>query len=290
MQHQQLFRRHRSVAGAPRCEDPAERPCGPQAMLFQFVGLIMERRQAAISSDSVRRGRNRHGRWFLSVVVIGFLPLFGQPQALNASWPAFRGPTSTGMTEESVVGQSSGADPRVAWSVPVHGAGHSSPIADGGRVFVSTAYLDYTAQRIESLCCWLAGGVTVCLGAMVLLHSPGNPSRHFGGLGFAVRAWALLAMVTVGFDVLGCRNDTLRAGLFVVLLAALGLDTARVLTQQWGFGQAVLALLGQVVSLAAAVYFLRLPFLRMPLIVFTVCLVPLACTSRCLVTLVFNRR
>jgi outer membrane protein assembly factor BamB len=60
--------------------------------------------------------------------------------ALAADWPRFRGPNGTGAaTDKRIPVQWSAED--VLWKVPI-GAGHSSPIVTGGRIFLQSANRD----------------------------------------------------------------------------------------------------------------------------------------------------
>lgn len=68
----------------------------------------------------------------------------------DGSWPAFRGPTGLGYTDETELPlRWDGATGEgVIWSSPLVGAGHASPIVDGGRLFVTTArWPDATRDR-----------------------------------------------------------------------------------------------------------------------------------------------
>jgi outer membrane protein assembly factor BamB len=59
---------------------------------------------------------------------------------LHANWPSFRGESARGVgTGAPPTSWDLAAGTNVAWSVPVPGLGHSSPIVWGDRVFVTTA-------------------------------------------------------------------------------------------------------------------------------------------------------
>ena len=55
------------------------------------------------------------------------------------NWPAWRGPRGDGTSLESNVPTRWSATENVAWKTAVPGAGHSSPIVWGERVFLTTA-------------------------------------------------------------------------------------------------------------------------------------------------------
>ncbi len=59
--------------------------------------------------------------------------------ATGADWPGFRGPTGQGTSPEAGLPTAWGATDNIAWKVPIDGAGWSSPVVAGGRVFVTTA-------------------------------------------------------------------------------------------------------------------------------------------------------
>ena len=54
-------------------------------------------------------------------------------------WPQFRGPGALGVVAEKQLPAEWGPDRNVRWKVEIPGAGLSSPVAWGGRVFVTTA-------------------------------------------------------------------------------------------------------------------------------------------------------
>jgi outer membrane protein assembly factor BamB len=63
------------------------------------------------------------------------------PTAGAQDWPSFRGPDATGTAETAIppIAWDVAAGRNVAWTVPIPGLGHSSPIVFGQRVFVTTA-------------------------------------------------------------------------------------------------------------------------------------------------------
>jgi outer membrane protein assembly factor BamB len=66
------------------------------------------------------------------------LPLAFLPLALGAEWRQFRGTDSSGHAASSAPAEI-GADKNVSWKAALPGRGLSSPIVDGGRVFVTAS-------------------------------------------------------------------------------------------------------------------------------------------------------
>jgi outer membrane protein assembly factor BamB len=60
-----------------------------------------------------------------------------EPQGLD--WPQFRGPDGQGHSAERNLPLEWNATTNIAWKMPVPGAGWSSPVVGGGRVWVTTA-------------------------------------------------------------------------------------------------------------------------------------------------------
>src|SRR5262245_60726951 len=58
------------------------------------------------------------------------------------AWPAFRGGAKGGVAEAKTLPSSWGAKKNVAWKADVPGAGWSSPVVWGGRVFLTAAVSD----------------------------------------------------------------------------------------------------------------------------------------------------
>ena len=53
-------------------------------------------------------------------------------------WPHWRGPATTGVAAPSPLPSAWSATENVAWQAPLQGAGVSSPIVSGNRVFVTS--------------------------------------------------------------------------------------------------------------------------------------------------------
>ncbi len=60
------------------------------------------------------------------------------PNAFAADWPCWRGPRGDGTCDESGVPLRWSRTENIAWTAPIPGKGHSSPIVAGDRVFVTT--------------------------------------------------------------------------------------------------------------------------------------------------------
>ena len=56
----------------------------------------------------------------------------------EANWPQWRGPSSSGVSEQGGLPASWSPEKNIAWKVTVPGAGHSQPVVWGNRIFVTT--------------------------------------------------------------------------------------------------------------------------------------------------------
>ncbi len=74
------------------------------------------------------------GRPIPLIVVLTALPWLMAPD-----WNEFRGPGGRGVAEHGSPPVAVGPDAHIAWKVPVAGAGWSSPVLAGGRVYLTTA-------------------------------------------------------------------------------------------------------------------------------------------------------
>src|SRR5919201_1237108 len=54
------------------------------------------------------------------------------------NWPAWRGPDATGVSTETNLPERWGPKESIAWEAPLRGAGVSSPVIFGDRVFVTS--------------------------------------------------------------------------------------------------------------------------------------------------------
>ena len=66
-------------------------------------------------------------------------PAAGSQEAPGLVWPQFRGPGGQGHSSERNLPLEWNATTNIAWKVPVPGAGWSSPVVGGGRVWLTTA-------------------------------------------------------------------------------------------------------------------------------------------------------
>ncbi len=70
---------------------------------------------------------------------IGPAPFATALAAVDANWPQWRGPASTGVSPEKNLPVEWSSTKNVKWKTPVPGRGHSSPIVWGKKVFLTTA-------------------------------------------------------------------------------------------------------------------------------------------------------
>jgi outer membrane protein assembly factor BamB len=82
--------------------------------------------------------RPHHRRFSLALGVL----LLASGPAAAADWPRFRGPNGTGISADKDVPVKWTADKGVLWNTEIPGVGHSSPIVQGGRVFLQSASAD----------------------------------------------------------------------------------------------------------------------------------------------------
>lgn len=77
-------------------------------------------------------------------------------------WPDFRGPGGQGLSTTTGLPVAFGPESHVRWKVPVAGKGWSTPIVDGGRVFLTTAVPSAESppqrQSLRALCLDAASG------------------------------------------------------------------------------------------------------------------------------------
>ena len=77
-------------------------------------------------------------RCICSFVILGFV--IGRPgteSVIASDWPQFRGPAGAGIADEHEYATTWSSTENVAWKIELPGAGASSPIAMGDRVFVT---------------------------------------------------------------------------------------------------------------------------------------------------------
>lgn len=79
-------------------------------------------------------------------------------------WPEFRGPTGQGLSHATGLPVTWNTTENVVWCVPIAGKGWSSPIAAGGRIYLTTAVPvdeDGTRQSLRAICLDAATGTEV---------------------------------------------------------------------------------------------------------------------------------
>ena len=74
-------------------------------------------------------------RYSVALLPFVILPIAGQA----GDWPQFRGPNSSGLTNEKQIPAEWAADKNVQWKIKIPGYGWSSPIIVGDKVFVTTS-------------------------------------------------------------------------------------------------------------------------------------------------------
>jgi outer membrane protein assembly factor BamB len=96
-------------------------------------------------------------RWLLLVLLFGILVIPCMPLEAE-EWPEFRGPTGQGHSTETSVPIEWSESRNVAWKTPVPGAGWSSPVVAGGRVWLTTATEDAGGGTLRALAYDVATG------------------------------------------------------------------------------------------------------------------------------------
>jgi len=83
------------------------------------------------------------------------------PLTAADSWPEFRGPEAEGHAPEAKVPTLWSATSGIRWKVPVAGRAWSSPVVEGGKVYVTTAVAEGGQLSLRAICLNLADGATV---------------------------------------------------------------------------------------------------------------------------------
>jgi outer membrane protein assembly factor BamB len=73
------------------------------------------------------------------------------PNARAEDWPQFRGPTGQGHSTERGLPLEWSESRNVLWKIPVSGAGWSSPVVSGGRIWLTTAVAQPHAVSLRAL-------------------------------------------------------------------------------------------------------------------------------------------
>jgi outer membrane protein assembly factor BamB len=130
------------------------------------------------------------------------LVLFAPCAAWSADWPQFRGPTGQGISEEKGLPVRWSPQDNIAWKVKLPGAGASSPIVLGKRVYI-TCYSGYGLEEKEPgkqedlrrhlLCLDRANGKTI----WAKVFNPVLPEHRYFGEG-AYQGYAASTPITDG--------------------------------------------------------------------------------------------
>ena len=70
--------------------------------------------------------------------------------AAQNGWPQFRGPSGQGVSEADKLPDSWGEGENIDWKVPIHGRGWSSPVAESGQIWLTTATED--GRMLSAIC------------------------------------------------------------------------------------------------------------------------------------------
>jgi outer membrane protein assembly factor BamB len=62
-----------------------------------------------------------------------------QSRSSDSNWPQWRGPQSSGISEEKGLPAEWDSERNIVWKTPIPGRGHSSPIVWGNRIFLTTS-------------------------------------------------------------------------------------------------------------------------------------------------------
>lgn len=104
------------------------------------------------------------------------------PTAFAADWPGWRGPGATGISPEQHLPTKWSATQNVRWKVPMSGAGVSTPIVSGQRIFL-TASDGRLSERLHVWCLDRADGKTLW---HTQLFGSAQPEGQFPPGGMAV--------------------------------------------------------------------------------------------------------
>jgi outer membrane protein assembly factor BamB len=93
---------------------------------------------------------------FVRFVITSLVCFFGPSAAAGAApggsdWPQWRGPGSQGISAEAGLPTEWSDTKNVQWKTPIPGAGHSSPIVSGGRVFLTTSVEGAAVERTHTV-------------------------------------------------------------------------------------------------------------------------------------------
>ncbi len=81
------------------------------------------------------------------------------PSPARADWPDWRGPTADGRSDATGLPLTWSETENVLWKVPIHDVGHSTPIVQGGQIWMTTATED--GSSLYAVCLDLTTGAVV---------------------------------------------------------------------------------------------------------------------------------
>src|ERR1051326_2985980 len=84
--------------------------------------------------------------WFRFCAATVLIALAGTHKTRADNWPRFRGPNGSGVAKDKNIPTEFGESKNLRWKTTITGAGNSSPIVWGDRIFLQTASAD-AAQR-----------------------------------------------------------------------------------------------------------------------------------------------
>ena len=120
----------------------------------------------------------RHGAWF---AVLGLRAAVAA-ETSTADWPEFRGPTGQGISLATDGPLEWSATKNVAWKQPLPGAGWSSPVVSGGRVWLTAMVAGASESSFRLLCFETAGGRLEWSTEIFTIGGPPPPPPHDRGL------------------------------------------------------------------------------------------------------------
>ena len=95
--------------------------------------LFLRRLFNAINADM--QGR----RFLLPVLCLTLVLALGAGPSQSADWPEFRGLTGQGQSTDTGIPLHWSESEKIAWKVPIHGQGWSSPVVERGEIWLTTA-------------------------------------------------------------------------------------------------------------------------------------------------------
>ena len=110
-------------------------------------------------------------------------------QLSAGDWPQFRGPEGSGVCGQQSFPDTWSQDTNIAWSSAIPGAGWSSPVVTGGKVFLTTAIFEGQSRPKG-----FRGGV----GSMRTYRQDGEPNARRPVSRFTV--WTSLMVLRFGSE------------------------------------------------------------------------------------------